>query len=135
MVHAYTILAGISLALSTFAVPLSGTDALAPRTNEARHSKSPESSTCGSPQGGNSSGKGKTPGHTRTKAVYFISNTAQNSVVALRVNANGSLSDGSFTATGGAGMSGVDAKGVAAEPDALFSQGAVKVAGNVSISS
>lgn len=66
------------------------------------------------------------------KAVYFITNEACNSVVALRVAPNGTLSDGSITPTGGAGMIGVDSKGAPAVPDALFSQGAVKVSGNVS---
>lgn len=66
------------------------------------------------------------------KAIYFITNDACNSVVALRVAADGTLSDGSITSTGGAGMNAIDsATGGPAAPDALFSQGAVKVAGNV----
>jgi hypothetical protein len=66
------------------------------------------------------------------KAVYFITNAAQNSVVALKVAADGTLSDGSITATGGAGLAGIDGSTNApAAPDSLFSQGAVKVAGNV----
>lgn len=52
--------------------------------------------------------------------------------MALKVAADGTLSDGSITATGGAGLSGIENGGPAA-PDSLFSQGAVKVAGNVSI--
>jgi hypothetical protein len=67
------------------------------------------------------------------KAVYFITNAANNSVVALSVAADGTLSDGSITATGGAGMNGIDSTGAPAAPDSLFSQGAVKVAGNVSV--
>jgi hypothetical protein len=71
---------------------------------------------------------------TGAKAVYFITNDACNSVVALKVNADGTLSDGSITGTGGAGMNGIlSATGGVAAPDALFSQGAVKVAGNVRI--
>jgi len=67
------------------------------------------------------------------KAIYFITNNACNSVVALKVAADGTLSDGSITGTGGAGMNAIDsATGGPAAPDALFSQGAVKVAGNVS---
>jgi hypothetical protein len=67
------------------------------------------------------------------KAIYFISNAANNSVVALKVGADGTLSDGSITATGGAGMSGVDATGAPAGADGLFSQGSVKIAGHVRI--
>lgn len=70
--------------------------------------------------------------NTNAKAVYFITNAAQNSVVALKVAEDGTLSDGSITATGGAGMSGIDGStNLTAAPDSLFSQGAVKVAGNV----
>ena len=69
---------------------------------------------------------------TNAKAIYFMTNAAQNSVVALKVAADGTLSDGSITATGGAGMNGVDSTGAPAAPDALFSQGAVKTSGNVS---
>jgi hypothetical protein len=64
------------------------------------------------------------------KAVYFISNAARNSIVALNVAADGTLSNGTITFTGGAGMQGIE-NGAPAAPDALFSQGAVKVAGNV----
>lgn len=70
------------------------------------------------------------PAPINAKALYFLSNAAQNEVVALKVAADGTLSDGSLTCTGGAGMTGVDAQGVPAIPDALFSQGAVKVLGN-----
>ncbi|TVY57955.1 hypothetical protein LCER1_G002355 [Lachnellula cervina] len=73
---------------------------------------------------------GPTPG---AKAIYFLSNAANNSVVALKVAADGSVSDGSMTATGGAGMSGVDAAGKPAGADGLFSQGSVKIAGNTLI--
>lgn len=66
------------------------------------------------------------------KAVYFITNEAQNAIVALKVNADGTLSEGSTTLTGGQGASGVDgAKNSTAGPDALFSQSAVKADGNV----
>jgi hypothetical protein len=70
---------------------------------------------------------------TNAKAVYFLTNAANNSIVALKVAADGTLSDGSITSTGGAGMSGVDSTGAPAAPDSLFSQGALKVAGNVTI--
>jgi hypothetical protein len=51
--------------------------------------------------------------------------------MALKVAADGTLSDGSLTSTGGAGGNGVNAKGAPNDPDALFSQGAITVAGNV----
>ena len=68
------------------------------------------------------------------KAIYFITNDAQNAVVALKVNADGTLSEGSTTLTGGQGASGIDgAKNTTAGPDALFSQSAVKADGNVNL--
>jgi hypothetical protein len=70
-------------------------------------------------------------GSKNAKAIYFLTNAANNSVVALKVAADGTLSDGTITSTGGAGMSGVDSAGAPAAPDSLFSQGALKVAGNV----
>ena len=70
---------------------------------------------------------------SNAKAIYFLTNAANNSIVALKVASDGTLSDGSVTATGGAGLSGVDSTGTPAAPDSLFSQGALKVAGNVCI--
>ncbi|KAG9228045.1 hypothetical protein BJ875DRAFT_272675 [Amylocarpus encephaloides] len=67
------------------------------------------------------------------KAVYFISNAAKNSIVALKVASNGLLSDGSITATGGLGAVGVDAMGKPVAVDPLFSQGAIKVEGNAMV--
>ncbi len=80
-------------------------------------------------KGGASSNSTAAP--SGAKAIYFITNAAENSIVALKVAADGTLSDGSITPTGGAGMSGVDSTGAPAAPDSLFSQGAVKTAGNV----
>jgi hypothetical protein len=82
---------------------------------------------------GTESGAGTGAASTNAKAVYFMTNAANNSIVALKVAADGTLSDGSITATGGAGMNGVDSTGAPAAPDALFSQGAVKVAGSVRV--
>lgn len=66
------------------------------------------------------------------KAVYFITNEVNNGVVALPVAKDGTLSTGSITATGGAGGTQVNAKtGEPTVPDALSSQGSVRVAGNV----
>jgi len=84
--------------------------------------------SCQPGQGG-SGGSGGAKAHP--KAIYFISNTANNSVVALKVAADGTLSDGTMTPTGGKGMSGVNTDGKPANIDGLFSQGSVKVAGNV----
>ena len=67
------------------------------------------------------------------KAVFFMTNALNNSIVALPVGANGTLGAGSLTSTGGAGGAEVDPKtGLPTIPDALASQGAVRVAGNVS---
>ncbi|KAE8440321.1 hypothetical protein EG329_008885 [Mollisiaceae sp. DMI_Dod_QoI] len=71
-----------------------------------------------------------TKSSSTAKAVYFITNIRNNSIVALKVAANGTLSDGSITTTGGLGMSGVDSTGNPAAPDSLFSQGAIKISGN-----
>ena len=66
------------------------------------------------------------------KAAYFLTNQAQNSVVALHIAADGTLTDGSITATGGNGGAEVNpATGAPTLPDGLASQGAIRVAGNV----
>jgi hypothetical protein len=44
----------------------------------------------------------------KRKSNHFLTNPANYSVVALRVKANGILFDEPITATGGAGMSGLD---------------------------
>ncbi|KAH8782357.1 hypothetical protein F5882DRAFT_295929 [Hyaloscypha sp. PMI_1271] len=79
---------------------------------------------------GGASSNSTSAASNNAKAIYFLSNAANNSIVALKVAADGTLSDGSITSTGGAGMSGVDSTGAPAAPDSLFSQGALKVAGN-----
>lgn len=79
------------------------------------------------------SGANSSSASTTAKAIYFMTNAANNSIVSLKVASDGTLSDGSITATGGAGMSGIDSTGAPAAPDSLFSQGAVKVVGNVSV--
>ena len=82
-------------------------------------------------QGGSSSNS-SSAASTGARAIYFLTNAANNSIVALKVSVDGTVSDGTITATGGIGMSGVDSKGAPAAPDSLFSQGALKIAGNVS---
>jgi hypothetical protein len=67
------------------------------------------------------------------KAVYLITNGAENSVVALPISKDGSLSKGSVTKTGGAGSAAVDgAMKKPALPDALVGQSSLTVVGNVS---
>jgi hypothetical protein len=90
-----------------------------------------ESGKKGGHKGAGAAAANSTVPSTNAKAIYFMTNAANNSIVALKVAADGTLSDGSITATGGAGMSGLDSTGAPAAPDSLFSQGAVKVAGNV----
>jgi hypothetical protein len=87
----------------------------------ANHSK-PSHHSKGSKQGGGSA--------ANPKAIYFLSNAPNNEVIALKVADDGTLSNGSSTPTGGAGITGVDAAGAPAVPDALFSQGSVRVSGN-----
>jgi hypothetical protein len=71
-------------------------------------------------------------GMQKAKAVYFMTNLASNSIVALPVADDGSVSAGTTTSTGGAGGNLVDAmKGTPNGPDALGSQGSVQVVGNV----
>jgi hypothetical protein len=67
------------------------------------------------------------------KALYFITNEPENAVTALQVGANGLLTGLSeMTPAGGAGASAVDGStNQPAGPDALVSQSALTVAGNV----
>lgn len=66
------------------------------------------------------------------KAVYLLSNEVQNSVVALKVNSDGTLSPGSVHLTGGKGGASIDsATNKTAVTDVLISQSALKVDGNV----
>jgi len=67
------------------------------------------------------------------KTLYTLSNEATNQVVAISIGADGKLSGGAATNTGGAGANGIDsAINGASAPDALFSQSALTVAGTVS---
>ena len=67
------------------------------------------------------------------KAVYILTNTAENAVVALPIGADGKLSAGKMAKTGGAGSAAVNAEGKPEGPDALASQSALTVVGNVSV--
>jgi hypothetical protein len=67
------------------------------------------------------------------KAVYFLTNEAENAVVALPIGKDGMLSEGTVTKTGGAGSNAIN--GETQEPlvpDPLISQSALTVVGTVS---
>ncbi|KAF4546157.1 3-carboxymuconate cyclase protein [Lasiodiplodia theobromae] len=65
------------------------------------------------------------------KAVYFLTNDAQNAVVALPIAADGTLSDGTVTATNGAGSNAIDGTtNKTSAPDALVGQSSLTIAGN-----
>ncbi|KAE8841911.1 hypothetical protein PTNB73_06280 [Pyrenophora teres f. teres] len=64
------------------------------------------------------------------KAIYFMTNDAENAVVTVPIGADGMLSKGTVMKTGGAGSIAVDAKGKPATPDALVGQSALTVVGN-----
>lgn len=66
------------------------------------------------------------------KAIYFLTNEDSNSVVAIPIGLNGTLSGGATIATGGKGGSTVNSTGGANGPDALSSQSALTVVDNVS---
>lgn len=68
------------------------------------------------------------------KAVYLMTNDATNNVVALPIGVKGMLSTGTCTPTGGAGSNAIDGStNEPSAPDALVSQSALTVAGNVRI--
>ncbi|KIW96366.1 uncharacterized protein Z519_03435 [Cladophialophora bantiana CBS 173.52] len=75
---------------------------------------------------------GKGVSHSKgARAIYFITNDASNSVAAVPVAANGMLSEGTLTPTGGDGSNSISgATNEPAAPDALISQSALTVAGN-----
>jgi hypothetical protein len=67
------------------------------------------------------------------KAVYFMTNDAENAIVALPIGKDGTLSKGMVTKTGGAGSVSID--GASMQPaltDALIGQSSLTVVGNVS---
>lgn len=65
-----------------------------------------------------------------SRAVYFQTNEHNNSIVALKINENGTLSKGSITSTWGEGDSSIsNATNMTASPDGLSSQGSVIVVG------
>lgn len=68
------------------------------------------------------------------EAIYFITNNAENAVVAVSIGDNGTLSGGTVTLTSGKGSNSIDGTThQPAGPDALVSQGAVDVAEKVTL--
>ncbi|KAK9233830.1 hypothetical protein V1525DRAFT_351249 [Lipomyces kononenkoae] len=64
------------------------------------------------------------------KAIYFLTNEAENAIVAVPIGLDGKLSHGTVTFTGGAGSSSISASTMMpAGPDALISQSSVTIAG------
>ena len=67
------------------------------------------------------------------KAIYLLTNDAENAVVALPIEKDGQLCRGTITKTEGAGSNFIDGKTMMkAMPDALASQSALTLAGEVS---
>jgi hypothetical protein len=67
------------------------------------------------------------------QAIYLITNDASNAVAAVPIGADGMLSAGTVTPTGGDGANLINgATNEPAAPDALFSQSSLTIAGNVS---
>lgn len=67
------------------------------------------------------------------KAVYLLTNDANNAVVALPIDEDGALAAGTITPSGGAGSNTIDGTTMKpAQPDALVSQSSLTIAGNVS---
>ncbi|KAI1331219.1 hypothetical protein F5Y16DRAFT_296045 [Xylariaceae sp. FL0255] len=65
------------------------------------------------------------------KAVYILTNDKTNAIVALPINAKGTLSKGSVTPSGGSGSDSIHADTqMPAAPDALISQSALTLAGD-----
>jgi len=66
------------------------------------------------------------------KAIYVMSNAQANCVAAIPIGADGMLSNGTCTVTGGAGSNSIDGTtNQPAAPDALVSQSSLTIAGNV----
>ncbi|KAK2810249.1 hypothetical protein FQN50_003219 [Emmonsiellopsis sp. PD_5] len=74
------------------------------------------------------------PHKETAKAVYFTSNNKRNSVIALKVNEDGTLTEGSATLTEGQGGQAINANGEPNGPDALTSQHALAVSEDILVS-
>lgn len=96
---------------------------LTPRTT-------PSSSCTTSPS--NSTNTNTTTPHPHPRALYLLTNTPQNSILALPISPNGTLhGPGTLTPTAGTGASAIDAAtNRSADTDTLFSQSALKASGS-----
>lgn len=71
-------------------------------------------------------------GPETNNAIFFLTNDQTNSVVSIPIGADGKLSGGTVTGTGGAGSNSIDGKtNKPASPDPLIGQSAIAVAGQV----
>lgn len=109
----------------------------APHSRNAQQQQSAAMMGCGQQGQQQQKGKGQQGQQQKAgakvgKAIYMITNDAQNAVVAIPIGADGKLSAGKMAKTGGAGSIAVDADGKPATPDALVGQSALTVVGNVS---
>ncbi|KFY30127.1 hypothetical protein V493_02130 [Pseudogymnoascus sp. VKM F-4281 (FW-2241)] len=64
------------------------------------------------------------------KAIYFLTNDQANGVVAIPIGADGTLSQGTVTGTGGCGSVALNSDNQPATPDALVSQSALTLVGD-----
>jgi hypothetical protein len=62
-----------------------------------------------------------------SKAIYLLTNNAENAIVGVSIQKNGLLGNAQATLTGGTGERALQNDGQPADPDSLFSQGAVAV--------
>ncbi|KAF2015669.1 hypothetical protein BU24DRAFT_441259 [Aaosphaeria arxii CBS 175.79] len=91
------------------------------RNNRAHRNKAPSGNGCVAETVQNDVGK----------AIYFLSNEAQNAVVALPIDNTGLVSRGTTTVTGGAGSNFINsADNTTSAPDALVGQSALTIVGN-----
>ncbi|CBF84006.1 predicted protein [Aspergillus nidulans FGSC A4] len=67
------------------------------------------------------------PASYPSKAIYLLTNNAENAIVGVPIHKNGLLGDAQATLTGGTGERALLNDGQLAGPDSLFSQGAVAV--------
>lgn len=70
---------------------------------------------------------------TTGKVVYFLSNDADNSIIALPIQPDGTLKAGKKTSVNGVGSNTLNAMKQPAAPDALVSQSSITISGNVGL--
>ncbi|KAF1348361.1 hypothetical protein EJ07DRAFT_169622 [Lizonia empirigonia] len=96
---------------------------LAAAVPHQRHGAVPGSGNCSSQQQQNAPDVGR--------AIYFLTNDAENSVVALPISNDGTVSHGIMTKTGGAGSIAINGATMQpGTPDALVGQSSLTVSGN-----